>query len=208
MVSRHIGGDKIKAKHKIRTPTLTQLSRRGSYLLLNPTNSWGCGAQREGAAFSKRGQRFLEVIACSIFRVFSIVGPTANIVCDDVCLNAYQNSPGQRPRACQSPSTSPQSLVTVPFGYWTPGTGVQKDTIYGILRRRVWAPAAFPQTRYSCFSAFQKSIRKSIIFFIDFGSQNAPKIHPKTTKNKSPKPSRNQSPKISKNQTETYPAKP
>ena len=31
-----------------------------------------------------------------------------------------QNSPGHRPRACQNPSTSPQSLVTVPFGYWTP----------------------------------------------------------------------------------------
>ena len=31
-------------------------------------------------------------------------------------------------------------LVTVPFGYWTPGTGVQKDTIYRVLRRRSRPP--------------------------------------------------------------------
>ena len=36
-------------------------------------------------------------------------------------------------------------LVTVPFGYWTPGTGVQKDTIYRVLRRGVWASSVCDQ---------------------------------------------------------------
>ena len=117
-----------------------------------------------------------------------------------------ENSPGHQPRACQTTGTSPQSLVTVPFRYWTPVSGVQKDTIYGILGGGVWAPAASCQTRRFCFSAVQKSIRKSITFFIDFGSQNDPKIHPPIPKNPSPKPSRNQSPKTTTNiQTQTKP---
>ena len=98
-------------------------------------------------------------------------------------------------------------LVTVPFGYWTPGfLEFRKDTIYSILRRGVWASSVRPQRWLSYFSVLQKSLPKSIPFFIDFGSQNAPKIHPKITQNPFPEPSRNQPPKNNKNiQNQTPP---
>ena len=44
----------------------------------------------------------------------------AAIIAIPMAINVALNSPGLWPTACQSPGTSPQSLVTVPFGYWTP----------------------------------------------------------------------------------------
>ena len=77
-------------------------------------------------------------------------------------------------------------------------SGVQKDTIYGILGGGL----GFNCVGSNSLIAFWRcsKIHPEIdAVFIDFGSQNKPQIHPEITKKRFPNQSRNQSQKKNKN---------
>ena len=106
------------------------------------------------------------------------------------------NSPGHRPRASQIPGNNPLSWLLFPSG-----TGLKVSLSSERIRfvvslgGGVWTAGAHPRWSPSSFETLQKSLPKSLPFFIDFGSQNAPKIHPQISQNPFPEPSRNPPPK-------------
>ena len=95
-----------------------------------------------------------------------------------------KNSPGHRPRACQSLGTSSQSLFTVPFGYWTPVLESRGHHLW-CPRRGAWAEEpARPdedQTFYSYPWNVQKFIKKLINFLADLRANVIPTWLPKLT---------------------------
>ena len=99
-------------------------------------------------------------------------------------IDSLRNSPGHRPRACQSPGTSSQSLFTVPFGYWTPVLESRGHHLW-CPRRGAWAEEpARPdedQTFYYYPWNVQKFIKKLINFLADFRANMAPTWLPKLT---------------------------
>ena len=117
----------------------------------------------------------------------------------------YTNSPGHRPRACQNPGNIPPFLRTVPFGYWTPVLESSRIPFMvswaTCLGRRSLGPKSVIH-----FLSVLKIDPKSMTFFIDFGSQNRPQIHPEIIKNPFPNPSRNRTRKITEHlQKQTQP---
>ena len=106
------------------------------------------------------------------------------------------NSPGHRPRTCQIRGNN--SSILRYCSLWVLDSRfpwVQKGYLDSILRRAPWSPGVRVSMIVVLFLAVQKSLPKSLPFFIDFGSQKASKIHPKITQNPFPEPSRNQPPK-------------
>ena len=101
------------------------------------------------------------------------------------------------PRRVRALAQFLRSSVPVPFGYWTPVLESRRIPFMvswaGCLGRR-----CVPPNGVIMFLAVQKSTTKSVTFFIDFGSQNRPQIHPEITKKRVPNQSRNQSQKKTK----------
>ena len=109
-------------------------------------------------------------------------------------------SPGLRPRACQNPGNSPQFLVTVPFGYWTPVLDSRRTPFmvsWGGLADEL-APSYAPSNSALLFLSCSSINPEIDAVFIDFGSQNRPQIHPEITKQRFPNQSRNQTPEKTK----------
>ena len=117
------------------------------------------------------------------------------------------NSPGLWPTACQILGKS--SSVPPDCSLWVldSSSGVQKDTIYGVLGRGLGFNCVGSNSGIEFLS--RSKINPEIdAFFMDFGSQNRPQIHLQIIKHPFPKPSRNHTPKNNTTHAEPNPAKP